>query len=302
MESNQIEVESQNKTQKMSSNNVQTTELHEDHREKNILLAKNLNDVKMDLRTKKKDLMALKNQLRQEKQRNSMLQSEQMSLVNRIDHLKKQLDETFLKSTFGYIQLSQQLDEMQGENGRLENGTANEATATAAGSTMQSTLLAKIKRMSESFLQSDASFAEAGPSRRSLNDSNATLQQSTLSFDSFQMGLNSTFVKNDSDDSILDVTFLADEPNNNSRAAPYPLNGIENVTVRKNKKTTKIGQSKGKSKIARSLFLHQQENQSMATDTNDDDPASKTFVLRRRQPCRSLKKVDYNETSFRRRK
>lgn len=78
---------------------------NEDHREKNILLAKNLNQVKMDLRSKKKDVSELRSQLRMEKQRNSKLESDQVSVLQRIDFLKQQLDDTFYRNTIGYINL-----------------------------------------------------------------------------------------------------------------------------------------------------------------------------------------------------
>lgn len=271
----------------------------EDHREKNILLAKNLNLVKMDLRSKKKDLLTLKSQLRMEKQRNSKLESEQMSIKNRIDFLKQQLDETFLKNTFGYIQLSTQLEKMHQDSVQSANdsqvmGESDVSNTMAAFDAQQSTFLAKIKMMSES-LAANTSIEDFEPRSRSFNDSNSqsTSRRHSLSFNSFQMGLNSTFVKDTSDDSELNRTFLAEEPENITFEEVLPMNGIENVTVRNNKRQSKI-----KGRMSLNQLSSQKENQPMATRSSYS-PASKTFILRR--GCRS-KKVDYNETSLQRKK
>lgn len=290
----EIKIEHQNTSRNMSSRES----FDGDHREKNILLAKNLNQVKMDLRSKKKDLMALQSLLRHEKQRNSKLETEQVTIINRIDHLKKQLDDTFIKNTFGYIQLSQQLDEMHQENAQ-NDGQTSLVGVTNAATTPQSTFLAKIKRMSESFMPSDVSIGVAGPNNSTLNGSNSTTRRHSLSFNTFRMGLNSTFVKDTSGETDLNCTFLAEEPENQTHESPMPLSGIENVTVRKDKSTSRIDQSRVKSQVVRNLYSRQKENQPMATGSHDS-PASKTFVLRR--GCRSIKKVDYNENSFRRKK
>lgn len=271
----------------------------EDHREKNILLAKNLNLVKMDLRSKKKDLQTLKSELRMEKQRNSKLESEQMTIKNRIDFLKQQLDETFLKNTFGYIQLSQQLELMHQESVQSVNdsgitGESDVLNSMAAFDAQQLTFLAKIKMMSES-LAANTSIGVFEPRSRSFNDSNSqsTSRRHSLSFDSFQLGLNSTFVKDSQDDSDLNRTFLAEEPVNTTFEEVLPMDGSRNVTVRNNKKHSKI-----KSRMSLIQLPSQKENQPMATRSNYS-PASKTFILRR--GCRS-KKVDYNETSLQRKK
>lgn len=263
----------------------------EDHREKNILLAKNLNIVKMDLRSKKKDLITLQSQLRMEKQRNSKLESEQMSIKNRIDYLKRQLDETFLKNTFGYIQLSQQLEQMHEDNieSGYESSIIGESNAISTANNFgarESTFLSKIKRLSESFASNSSDIQDI--SNRSFNDSSSqsTNRRHSLSFNSFQIGLNSTFVKDANENSELNRTFVADgQPNISENENP-----TENVTMRVKKTRNKINRSQSSSR---------KENQPLDTRSTSS-PGSKTFVLRR--GCRSIKKIDYNESFYRRKK
>lgn len=269
----------------------------DDHRKKNILLAKNLNDVKVDLRNKKKDLAFLKSQLRLEKKRNSNLQTVQMSILNRIDSLRKELDDTFVKNTFGYIHLSKQLDQMHQNSVRRvsENGLSAEmiaANSTYASS--HSSFLSKIKVMSESFI-ADESVGEQQSNDSTLNRSTSTNDRDSLSFNTFRLGLNSTFVMEDSAGSVLDSSFLAEQDENESVEETTPSENNQNhlnVTIRKGNKI-KTGLSKAKARLTSTL----REMHSMATGSRDT-PAPKTYALRR--AGRLVNKIDYNETSFRR--
>lgn len=267
---------------------------NDDHREKNILLAKNLNDVKMDLRTKKKDLAYLKAELRLEKSRNSILETDQMSILKRIDNLKKELDDTFTKNTFGYIHLSKQLDQMHQSSVRR---IGNEMTAANSTHTSpQSSFLWKIKELSESFISNESTGEQQQQSDNStLNCSTSTSNRPSLSFTSFEMGLNSTFVMEDTVVSELNCSFLAEQDENVSPEEPAPPENDQNhlnVTIRKNNKI-KTRLSKAKARLTSTL----KEMHSMATGSREI-PTSKPYHLRRGSLAN---KIDYSENSFRRR-
>lgn len=266
-----------------------------DHREQNILLAKNLNQVKVNLRNKKKDLLALQSKLRFEQQRNSRLETEQVTILNRIDNLKKQLDETFLKNTYGYINLSKQLDQMHHESFQTVDelsvlGVTNASVVNTCRS--ESTFLKNIKRLSES-MASDELFGYATTSNNTTFDSTRPpVDLHSLSFNTFASGLNSTFVQDSNDDSVLDQTFLAQAEQHKEQTPLSEIMNFSNVTVRKMKteKLMKTEESKIRAKLS-----HKKENQSMATESD-----MKTFALRR--GSRMVRKIDYNETSMRRKK
>lgn len=273
---------------------------NEDHREKNILLAKNLNEVKMDLRTKKRNLASMEMLLRMEKQRNTKLEHEQSFIKNRIDNLKKQLDDTFYKSTFGYISLSKQLDEMHEESMEASGSTGSIDGNSAVGvHSTQSLFLAKIKRLSESMI-SDNSVAVIEPSTSSLNESIQTKSNTgrdSLSFNAFRMGLNSTFVKVNETESDLDCTFLTetsgnqsiDENQNQNHEDIRPMQEVNtNVTIRKDRKVPSKDETQ---KVKNHIIIKRRVKKE-----NHSNPLWKSMVLR------SAKKVDYNETSFRRNK
>lgn len=294
----------------------------EDHREKNILLAKNLNEVKMDLRVKKKDLMAVKSQLRLEKQRNSKLATEQITILNQINGLKKELEETFLKNTFGYLHLSKQLDQMHefsmqkvSETSAL--GSTIHLSVTNQCNSSESSLLAKLKTFTESFMSSNANMSQSttsntsvlsntsmidfeGSFSQSMTQSTSTSARLSLSFNSFEMGLNSTFVKDSEHDeqaeSELNQTFLCDDTDGDEfdENKTPPAANPSYITVRKSKKMAKGDQSKMKSRINKNQA--QKENQS----TNTDLLNTPNVVLRRGR--RDVKRIDYNERSFRRNK
>lgn len=288
---------------------------HKDHREKNILLAKNLNQVKMDLRCKKKDLLELRSKLRMEKQRNTKLESDQVSILQRIDFLKQQLDETFFKNTVGYINLSKQLDRMhhdsvQSLNSTIESNATfqgeSDATFSLNSNEAQSTFLAKIKAISESMVSNtnsgDIEFT-AGSSNATLNSSTLSSHRESLSFSTFSMGLTSTYVQQTKDDdeheSVMNCTFLQDSNEDTStNEAATPLSEINgnrlNVTLRRTRKQSRSEKpSKMAKKMVQNHVSSEAENQPMATGPGKN-PASD--VLRLRRGCRPVKKIDYNET------
>lgn len=299
----------------------------EDHREKNIMLAKNLNQVKMDLRSKKKDLLELRSKLRMEKQRNTKLESDQVSILQRIDFLKQQLDDTFLKNTVGYIHLSKQLDQMHQDSVQSLN-TSMESNATIPGESNATfslnstaappTFLAKIKAIGESMATNSnggASECAAGPSNATLNSSIVSNGRESLSFSTFSLGLTSTYVQqrtkaDDDGESVMNCTFLEDSSENrnettssNSETAT-PLSEINenrlNVTVRRTRNKSRYEKS---SRLAKKIVQNQMsngtENRPMATDLGKT--AASDVLHRLRSGCRPLKKIDYNE-SIRRKK
>lgn len=277
---------------------------NEDHREKNILLAKNLNQVKMDLRCKKKDLLELRSQLRMQKQRNSKLESDQVSILHRIDFLKQQLDDTFYKNTVGYIHLSKQLDQMHHDSVQFLNNTSesnatlpgeSNATFSANNNVTQSTFLDKIKAIASNSNSSDIEHTSVG----SLDSSRLSIGLQSLSFNSFSLGLSSTFVKgakDDDDESEMNCTFLEDSTENGStNKMANPLSELNenhlNVTLRRTKTAPKrYGKAR---KIAQNQQSSETENRAVATGMGEK---SASDVLQLRRGSRPVKKIDYNET------
>lgn len=282
-----------------------------DHREKNILLAKNLNQVKMDLRTKKQDLLDVRTQLRMEKQRNSRLESDQMSILQRIDFLKQKLDDTFYNNTVGYINLSKQLDQMHHDSVQSFNDTslstgALDVTYSANNNAVQTTFLDKIKAISDTIIASNrTSIGDV------LNTPRLSSSRQSLSFSTFSMGLSSTFAKGTNDDhvvdaseSVMNVTFLEDssEDNGTNEVATPLTESNQNrshITLRRTKhKSRHEKASKVTKKMVRNQLLSETENQPMATDLGKK---ANSDVMLLRRGSRPVKKVDYNETSLIRR-
>lgn len=281
----------------------------EDHRQKNILLAKNLNDVKMNLQAKRKDIASLQTQLREERQQNEKMKMEQVSILNRIDTLKKQLDDTFIKNTIGYFHLLKKLDQMHQDSIQSIGDISMLSTSTATANSSQLMFLEKFKSFSESFGESFSTF-DGG--------SNSTLNES--SFDSFEIGLNSTFVTNheenvdETDDVVEDLelnrTFLTEKqeptPVNNShegsKSSPE-TNGRPllcekarntNITVRRAKETPKVETLKMETPKLENRITKRRSHKNRKENRSDVGPLLKKMVLR------SIKKIDYNESSFRR--
>lgn len=290
----------------------------EDHREKNILLAKNLNQVKMDLRNKKKDLLDLRTQLRVEQQRNSKLESDQMSILQRIDFLKQKLDDTFFKNTVGYINLSKQLEQMHHDSVQSLNDTGSfsgdlNATFSMINNTMQTTFLDKIKAISESIASNQTTADVELSTIGTFNGPRLSSSRQSLNFNAFTMGLSSTIVGQsngnhdddaDADESVMNVTFLEDSTEDNgTNEVATPLaesnQNRSNITLRRtrNKKSRHEKASKVTKKMVRNQLLSETENQPMATDSGNNTD-SDVMLLR----CRPVKKIDYNEMSLIRRK
>lgn len=281
----------------------------EDHREKNILLAKNLNQVKMNLRSKMKDLLDLRSQLRMEKQRNSKLELDQMSILQRIDFLKHQLDDTFYKNTVGYMHLSKQLDQMHQESVQCQNETSLSsgelnATFTTNNNSVQSTFLDKVKAISESMV-SNQTFGdiELNISQPRLSSgSRLSSDRQSLSFNTFSMGLSSAFASEAEDvvgDSVMNCSFLEDSSENSSTnevATPLTESNQNrlNVTLRRTRiKSRHEKASKMTKKMVQNQLLNEMENQPMATNLGKNSASNE---LRLRRGGRPVKKIDYNES------
>lgn len=293
-----------------------------DHREKNILLARNLNQVKMDLRTKKQDLLDVRTQLRLEKQRNSRLESDQMTILQRIDFLKQKLDDTFYNNTVGYINLSKQLDQMHHDSVQCFNNTSlisGDLNATYSANNnaaaAQTTFLDKIKAISETIVASSRPSVGNEVTASILNMDTPRLSSSrqSLSFGTFSMGLSSTLAKDTADehdddaaDSVMNVTFLDDSSEaNGTNEVATPLTESNqnrpNITMRRTKhKSRHEKASKVTKKMVRNQLLSGMENQPMATDLGTNVANADVLLLRR--GSRPVKKIDYKETSLIRRK
>lgn len=293
----------------------------EDHREKNILLAKNLNQVKMDLRTKKQDLLDVRTKLRLEKQRNSRLESDQMSILQRIDFLKQKLDDTFYNNTVGYINLSKQLDQMHHDSVQCFNDTSLvsgdlNATFSTNNNAAQTTFLDKIKAISETIVASNRASVgnEVTASIVNMDTPRLSSGRQSLCFSAFTMGLSSTLATDTNDDhddydaaeSVMNVTFLGDsseENGTNEVATPLTESNQNrpNITMRRTKhKSRHEKASKVTKKMVRNQLLSGMENQPMATDLGKNVANADVLMLRRGN--RPVKKIDYKETSLIRRK
>lgn len=268
----------------------------EDHREKNILLAKNLNQVKMDLRCRKRDIVSLQTQLHREQQRNTKMESDQVAIVNRIHMLKQQLDDTFMKNTFGYINLSKQLDQMHNDSIQSIGNTSMISPSTVTN-TPHSLFLEKIKQFSESLVSLDGDNVDE--SLRLLNDSQVTHRRHSLSFNSFEIDLNSTFVKDaESDDSQVNDTVSTNQSEN--MEVTLPLQNIEgrtllcnearktNITMRRAKAERMATSETPKTGIKSSKHRSRRHKENRSSNISP----FKKMILRR------AKKIDYNETSF----
>lgn len=260
-------------------------------------------------------------QLRTEKQRYFKLESNQAEMVRRIDFLKQQLDDTFYKNTVGYVQLSKQLDQMHhdtlngtiGSNATISGGELN-ATFSASNNAAQLTFLDKIKAINESMVSNansdDIEMATVPSSTTTTTTTNRSRLSSghqSLNFDTFSMGLSSTLVNemkndDDADESVMNCTFLEDSNDNNNESTT-PFSEVNenrlNVTHRRTKKPSRYeNASKSAKKIARNQVAGDTENQPMATSfANTSAPDVRLL----RSGCRSVKKIDYNE-SLRRKK
>lgn len=282
----------------------------EDHRQKNILLAKNLNEVKMNLQTKKRNIASLQTQLREERQQNQKMKMEQVTILNRIDTLKKQLDDTFIKNTVGYFHLLKRLDEMHQDSIQSVGDTSMLGSSTTTANSSQLLFLEKFKLLSESFGESFSAFDgdnhEVSDSSTS-NESSLANDPQSLSFNSFEIALNSTFVTNQeesvAENSELNRTFLTEKsepapenknkgdsnlsPQMQQRTPLCEMGRNTNITMRRAKETPKLETPKVENKV-----IKRRSNRGRKKNRSDVNQMVKNMVLR----C--TKKVDYNESSF----
>lgn len=97
---------------------------NEDHRQKNIQLAKKLNEVKENLRKYREENITLKKKYQSSKIQVTKLQNEK-EILNSFFQYKHQLDKKFVQHSTGYIQLSQQIDQVLSKCGPKSTVDAN---------------------------------------------------------------------------------------------------------------------------------------------------------------------------------
>lgn len=185
----------------------------EDHRQQNITLAKNLNQTKVELREKKKDIVLYKSQLRFQEDVNYKLQKDHLEVLENVNQLKNQLDETFVRNTIGYMNLSKQMEQLQTKVFQNARKSGSYRPIDGFNSTLNSTF-----NDSRSSFHSKVKF-----SRNSLNSSaslfgrNASITNTSRRSDfdfSFEnnMNANNTFRLNStSNDSLFNTAFIEDD-------------------------------------------------------------------------------------------
>lgn len=99
-----IEQEETNVVVKMAEN--------EDHRQKNIQLAKKLNEVKAILRQYRQENISLEEKYERSQIRATKSQNEKKAIFNSFLQLKHQLDEAFVQHSTEYFHLMQQVDQI----------------------------------------------------------------------------------------------------------------------------------------------------------------------------------------------
>lgn len=240
-------------------------ENNHDHRENNKILAKSLNEARVNLREKNHNIAALKVGLREEQLKRADINCGNARLFDQIDDFKRQLDETFIRNTIGYMNLSIKIETIQ------KTAMDNMAKFDAANA---------IERARPGHCPSYHSNIQVDPNafkptarldRQSLNSSNRSTANPNENV------LDSTFSFGSSgDESALNTTFLCTDDDSD-------LDRMANVTIRRNK-TSYMRETESSSikKVARKSVG------SMAME------ALKSVVSSR---GRTVKKVNYNELS-----
>lgn len=244
-------------------------ENNEDHRLKNIVLAKHLNEKKIELRERKKNIHSLETQVRSQKLKNSKLEYSQLTVLDGINRFKRQLDETFIQNTIGYISLSEQIEQLQSQTAQNPNQSGS------------------IGGFNSSFDASKSSFhSKVTFSNYSLNSSGLLNKNIPITNTSSCDGFDSSFENNinasnifpinaTSNDSVFDTTFIEDDVD----VKMYSSEKIQKKS-RKRTKTTSIKKVK---------------NESFKTSSTctDQQSSSNCSILSSRG--RLIKKVNYSE-------
>lgn len=248
----------------------------EDHRQQNITLAKNLNETKVQLREKKKDIVSYKSQLRSQEDVNYKLKNDQLAVLEHVNQLKNQLDETFVHNTIGYMILSKQMERFQTQvfqNARKSGSYRPIGGFNSTFNDSRSSYHSKIK-FSRNSLNSSASLlgrnaSITNTSRRSGCD---------FSFEN-NMNANNTFRLNStSNDSLFNTAFIEDDVD------------MEKCSSKKaKKKSTK--QSKATS--IKKVKTKSVKQSSTSTYTELQQSSANCSIISSRG--RLVKKVDYKE-------
>lgn len=252
---------------------------NEDHRQKNIELAKNLNAVKIDLRNQKQDFKALEAVCSVQKNEQLKLKQQTNEISNQIAQFKRQLDNTFMQNTIGYIQLSQEIDRILIKSGRKSNDIPSALNSSIKQTNTSFHLQIKMipnsphLNFSGSNLKLSTSqimLKTPSPRKRSLNET----------FDAFSPGIPSPIEF--SEDSILDTTFVQfkKSPNPN-RSSKIPLMQPK---------------SKKKSKVITSTVNRMRSRFKSTPIACTNDIKSDRITISKRG--RIIKKLDYNENSM----
>lgn len=181
-----------------------------DHRENNIILAKNLNQAKIDLREKKHDIAALETELQSKQQKLAQSYSNDALVMNKINIFKQQLDEAFIQNTKNYMHLSLQIEQIQKEVSK--NSKINYANVPTSSIQLNPQAFHSIVQFASNETSSTA------PLNDITNEIRETELNTTFSFEST------------GDESVFNTTFLCNENDENSNQAA-------NITVRRKKKS-----------------------------------------------------------------
>lgn len=85
---------------------------NEDHRQKNVQLAKKLNEVKENLRKCREENIALEKKYKSSQMEVTNSKNEKKAILNSVFQFKHQLDKIFVHHPTGYFQSSQQFDQI----------------------------------------------------------------------------------------------------------------------------------------------------------------------------------------------
>lgn len=173
------------------------------------------------------------------------------------------------------------------ETSRL-SAELNVTFSTNNNDTAQSTFLDKIKGIGESMVSNSTS-GDNELNISTLDSSVRSSSRQSLSFNTFSLGLNSTFAnepKEDDVESEMNCTFLEDsseECSSTEMATPLTESKANrlNITMRRTKKQLQYDKSsKLNKKMVRNQLLGELENQAMATGL-DKNQATDVLLLRR---------------------
>lgn len=236
----------------------------QNHRDNNIILAKNLNQAKVDLREKKRNIASLKVALHAEREKCVQQSYNELQLLQNIDVFKKQLDQTFIHNTIGYMRLSTQIEQIR------------EQAIKCAGASHPLVDQNAVSYHSSVKIESNALMAKAP-----LNDiTNRSIDSSIGTMDLSGISHNSTFLfESTGNDASLNTTFVCTDDENNDRTA--------NVTIRRKKKSYM--------RETKSTSIKKVERKSIGGQSNNCSVELSSSMLSSRG--RMVKKIDYCEYS-----